>query len=341
MHHRLIRLAIAILCCCHAALAGAAETFDGLTGVLEGQARWSVQGLTDQSLPLFAIVAFDQGQWGFKDTTGSAASGSYQMVADAPPSASLLFDPDRQAQLEAVLASGVAAMISAQLGVSVPIQATISDIQVLARTDSDFSRMELEVTVGFLATAPSSGMSATGTLSVELGGTTVGGPAAGGRVVVNGIALPPARLERLENRHGIVVAPGTYWYDRRSGLWGLAGGPSLGQIPPRLRLGGKLQTDASGGRTAVRVNGRSLHPVELAFLESRLGAIPAGRYAVNPNGRGRNLATGRRFDLGTSAGGHRSILGHSLTGSVIGDDSTVGFIDGATGVTCGPDGGCF
>jgi len=325
-----------------AARAGGA--LDGLTGVLEGQALWSVEGLADQSGQLFATVSFADGKWGFKDTAGNAASGDYQIDPANANSASLLVDPEQLPAVAAVIESGVSGLVAAQLGFTTPIQASLSDIRATATLTEDFSGMRLEVSVAFVAVAPMLQQSANGTLTVTLEGTTVGGPAAGGQVVVNGVPLKAAHLARLESRFGIRVAPGRYWYDKRSGLWGLAGGPSFGQIPPRLKLGGALRRKASGDRTEVLVNGRALHPVELAFLENRFGFIARGRYVLNSNGTGRNLRTGRRFNIAsTGSGGRRSILGHSLTGSVIGDSSIIGFIsyNGGTSVSCGPDGGCI
>ena len=111
-----------------------------------------------------------------------------------------------------------------------------------------------------------------------------------------------------------------YWYDPVSGLWGLEGGPSLGQTIAGVDVGGRLRRDASGGRTGVVVNGREIHPTELQFLVRLFGVVNPGRYWLNADGIGGYEGGPARFNLRAAAGGSRrgSILGHSDTGSVIG-----------------------
>lgn len=209
-----------------------------------------------------------------------------------------------------------------------------------------------------------------GSLALDLEATACGGApfslrgsARRAEVVVNGVLLDAATLERLARDHGlrptgaaldelrrrlveqawgVAVEPGRYWYDPVSGLWGIEGLFALGQIPAGLALGGPLSEAASGSLTDVLLNGRSLHPVELAFLESLLGDIPPGRYFLLESGEyGEEGGEVEGSIARPAGGGRRSILGHSDVGSVIGGDGIVGFIDGATGVTCGPDGGCI
>ncbi|MEZ4239512.1 MAG: hypothetical protein R3F59_25815 [Myxococcota bacterium] len=79
------------------------------------------------------------------------------------------------------------------------------------------------------------------------------------------------------------VLPGRYWYDARSGLWGYAGGPSEGFYAPGLALG-PLDPDASGGGTAVVLNGRILPPADLQFFTSVFGPIAPGRYWLDAVG---------------------------------------------------------
>jgi hypothetical protein len=50
--------------------------------------------------------------------------------------------------------------------------------------------------------------------------------------------------------YGVDLPPGRYWYDQDSGLWGIEGGPSVGQITAGLPLGGPLQPGASMSDTA-------------------------------------------------------------------------------------------
>ena len=64
------------------------------------------------------------------------------------------------------------------------------------------------------------------------------------RVVVNGKRVTQEQYAQELGRLGlpltIPVPDGDYWYDRISGLWGVRGGPTLGQLPPDLTLGGEL-----------------------------------------------------------------------------------------------------
>jgi hypothetical protein len=317
--------------------AARAGTLDGLEGILEGNIVWSLEAVGSEQEPLTALAAFDRDQWGLRGTNGAELTGTY---AGDPADAQLSLIPAGTQLVRDAFTAKVRGIAGA-----IPFQVIDGPVEARAVSSADFGRVDMDLvfhyTVVSAVTAPLAGSA-----TIHLSGTTVGGPAAGGRVYVNDVAISPRKLAKFERKFGLQVKPGRYWYDKRSGLWGLEGGPSLGQIPPRQKLGGKLKANASGGRIGVLFNGRKLHPVELAYLESIYGSIAPGRYIVNAAGVGRGPG-GLRFNLGsgstgsTGGGTGRSILGHSLTGSVIGDSSTVGFIDGATGVTCGPDGGCI
>jgi hypothetical protein len=106
------------------------------------------------------------------------------------------------------------------------------------------------------------------------------------RVTVNRVELTADILQALA-QYGIQVAPGDYWYDGVSGLFGLMGGPGVGFTMPNLQLGGALTADASGGGsgslTGVFVNGRELHPQDVAAL-STLGPVYPGRYWLRFDG---------------------------------------------------------
>jgi hypothetical protein len=107
-----------------------------------------------------------------------------------------------------------------------------------------------------------------------------------GRVSVNRVELAADVVQQLA-QSGIRVAPGDYWYDAASGLFGMMGGPGLGFTMPGLQLGGALAPDASGGGsgvlTGVFVNGRELHPQDVAAL-SALGPVYPGRYWLRFDG---------------------------------------------------------
>ena len=128
---------------------------------------------------------------------------------------------------------------------------------------------------------------------------------AGGKVRVNGEALDSATVRRLEARYRVRIWPGSYWYDKRCGIWGHAGGPTKGVAAPGVNIGGPLGRNASNGDTGVIVNGRELHRREVAALQ-QLGPVLPGRFWLKANG-----------DYGREGGGKLgSLAAASRTGAV-------------------------
>ncbi len=93
-----------------------------------------------------------------------------------------------------------------------------------------------------------------------------------------------AQLERFIGR----IPDGRYWYDPMTGASGHWGGPALAFLPAGLDLGGSLPPNASGGGrgtlTGVFINGRELHPIDVAGLRELLGTVLPGRWWVNAQG---------------------------------------------------------
>jgi hypothetical protein len=102
-------------------------------------------------------------------------------------------------------------------------------------------------------------------------------------VVINGTRLTDQEPTDIATRWRVRVADGDYWYDRKSGAWGLAGGPAVGFILPNLAYGGELRADASRGDTGVFINGRELHRLDVMAL-SQFVPVYRGRYWVDGNG---------------------------------------------------------
>jgi hypothetical protein len=148
-------------------------------------------------------------------------------------------------------------------------------------------------------------------------------------VVVNGVALDAPTLAQLQRAYG-PVAPGRYWYDPGSGLWGRERAPHSGQIMPGLRLGGPLRRDASGGGTGVIVNGREIHPAELVQLQQLFGQVNPGRYWLNAAGIGGYEGGPAQFNLPAAAsqrsGGGRGYNRTGPGGHLMSDGSCFGYM---------------
>jgi hypothetical protein len=112
-------------------------------------------------------------------------------------------------------------------------------------------------------------------------------PAAFADVVVNGATLSPDTLQQL-HQLGVPAQHGQWWYDARTGAFGALHGPTAGFLPAGLPLGGPLRADASGGGDGryggVFINGRELHPQDVAALARLVGQVIPGRYWVDAAG---------------------------------------------------------
>lgn len=143
-------------------------------------------------------------------------------------------------------------------------------------------------------------------------------------VFVNGSRLGGETIHALEQAYRVRLQSGRFWYDRASGLWGLEGGPTVGQIHPGLDLGGPLRADASNGNTGVFINRREIHALELRYLQSRFGQVIPARYWLNGAGIGGFEGGPPQFNISLGAQG-------------IGND----WIRRTPGGTIGGSGGCF
>jgi hypothetical protein len=166
-------------------------------------------------------------------------------------------------------------------------------------------------------------------------------PTAPARAVhVNRVALDAKEIAALEQTYRVRILDGRYWYDKVSGAWGMEGGPALGQIHPGLKFGGTLRADASGGGqgrlTGVFINGRELHPRDVAALQQITLVIP-GRYWVDAQGNGGYEGGPAIFNLyvlaqqaARSRGGSSWYYGNSLTNTYAGSSGGCTYVMGSS-----------
>ena len=103
-------------------------------------------------------------------------------------------------------------------------------------------------------------------------------------VIFNDITLSADQLAEFEKTYGQQPKPGQYWYDKMSGLYGIAGQPALGYMYPGHELG-MLAKKASNGNTKVLINGRELSLIEYNTLCQILGTIVfPGSYWLDAQG---------------------------------------------------------
>lgn len=160
-------------------------------------------------------------------------------------------------------------------------------------------------------------------------------------VFINAVQLADDTVIALEHAYRVRVQDGRFWYDAYSGAWGIEGGPALGQIHPGLQLGGPLRADASGGGhgrlTGVFINGRELHPQDVAAL-LQITPVYQGRYWVDAQGYGGyegGPATFNLYYLAQQAqqargGGNSWYYGNSLTNTYAGSDGGCTYVMGSS-----------
>ena len=165
-------------------------------------------------------------------------------------------------------------------------------------------------------------------------------------VVVNRVRLSADRIAQLERGYRVRLMDGRYWYDVRSGAWGLWGGPAAGVVLAGLDLGGPLPADASGGGsgrvTGVFINGRELHPLDVLALRQISPAVLPGRYWVDAQGTGGYDGGPAFFNLvamaqqARAAGrGDRSWIHRGAGGGMGSDGQCIYYIGGGSSASVG------
>lgn len=264
-------------------------------------------------------------------TVAATLAGSY--VAEQEPAVTLTLREEPGGAVSGVLqqagdsvtlsgkrvGEGISGAASAQ-GATLPFTATLRGEQLLLDLGEpgDSERLAFRRAGGALAPRPAA---AAGTKR---------------NVVINGQRLGEADLGRVESAYRIRIPDADYWYDPVLGAWGPRGGPTMGFIAPGLALGGRLQADASGRGTYVFVNGREIHPYELAALQAIAGPILPGRYFITPQGLAGPEGGAPVWNLAALAAQAQGGGSNTWQGRVT---ASSGFSDGTTGAVFLPNGG--
>lgn len=95
--------------------------------------------------------------------------------------------------------------------------------------------------------------------------------------VINGIPLTEQQKAEFRRMYGVAPLAGAFWYDTRSGLWGVNGREAFGILRPGHSFGALAPT-ASAGTTGVFINGRQINLAEALYIRTLLGSVIPGRW---------------------------------------------------------------
>lgn len=102
-------------------------------------------------------------------------------------------------------------------------------------------------------------------------------------IIINGRPISPQQVRELQAQYGQVAPPGRYWYDTRSGMWGVEGDALMGFIRPGHDFG-PLAANASRGNTGVFINGREINMAEAGFYQRLAGRVYQGHWWIDGRG---------------------------------------------------------
>jgi hypothetical protein len=105
-----------------------------------------------------------------------------------------------------------------------------------------------------------------------------------GAIFINNQVLSKDQIAEIEQTYGIKPLAGNYWYDARSGLYGVVGYQAYGFMLPNHDFG-TMDRNASNGNTGVFVNGREIPLTEYTVWSSIVGNwIQPGAYWLDAAG---------------------------------------------------------
>ena len=102
------------------------------------------------------------------------------------------------------------------------------------------------------------------------------------RTVINGREMTEQQKEAFRRTYGVPPLAGDFWYDSRSGLWGVRGREAFGILRPGHDYG-PLAPNASAGNTGVFINGRQINMAEAMYIRNLLGSVIPGRWWLDGN----------------------------------------------------------
>src|SRR5262245_24419895 len=97
------------------------------------------------------------------------------------------------------------------------------------------------------------------------------------QTIINGKAMTAQQKAEFRKIYGVQPLGGDFWYDSRSGLWGVKGREAFGVIRPGHNYG-PLSPAASAGKTGVFINGRQINTAEALYIRNMLGSVVPGRW---------------------------------------------------------------
>ena len=97
------------------------------------------------------------------------------------------------------------------------------------------------------------------------------------QTIINGKTLTAEQKAEFLRVYGTAPLAGDFWYDTRSGLWGVKGREAFGILRPGHDFGA-LDPAASAGNTGVFLNSRQINMAEALYIRNLLGAVLPGRW---------------------------------------------------------------
>ena len=100
--------------------------------------------------------------------------------------------------------------------------------------------------------------------------------------IINGTPMTESQKVEFTRIYGRPPLAGDFWYDMRSGLWGVQGREAFGLLRPGHYYG-TLAATASAGNTGVFINGRQINVLEAGYLRNLFGRVIPGRWWLDGN----------------------------------------------------------